>query len=123
MGLKKIVKKQGKELVNMSLINLIIDFIVFFREIIVIAIVAYIWFRIRGERSNEDTYYYEDEDEDVYYHNHLTDEPFYQNQSTQSEQRQYNSPGDFLVNGSLSDFDHTNIHHREAANSFNSYRH
>jgi hypothetical protein len=116
----------------MSIIEWIVDAIVFFREIIAIFIVIFIWKFITGQTKwnrrnsahrsyhNEQNYDYDDSSH-INHQNYSSDEPLYQNHYEEQEQREYDSAGDFLVNGNMSDFDYENAYHRQAADSLDPY--
>lgn len=113
----------------MSIIEEIVDAIIFFREIIAIFIVIFIWKFITGQtkwnrrhsahRSHQN-YDYDDSSQGNH-QNSFSDEQLNQNYYEEQEQREYDSAGDFLVNGNMSDFDYENEYHRQAADSLDPY--
>lgn len=129
----------------MVLIEWIVDFIEFFREIIFLFFVVAFWNiftgrmrvrdilgifipRLRQNRTqrpaNGRSYTYYDDDESYSSHqSHLSDEPLYTHQYDDDEgRREYDSPGDFIMNGSPDEFDYTNENHVAAYESYDDYK-
>lgn len=127
----------------MALFEWVFDILEFGKELLVLIVVVTAWNIFTGKTRLRDVLgifiprfrnqgHYRSGNSNQFYGDHSTgfgnrftqtsDEPLYSNDYEEEEKREYDSPGDYLLNGRMDEFDPYDLNHVVAADEMNSYK-